>query len=97
MMWRVRLSWRFPARDNRCRADHRRSRRWCGAVPGREVVAVREPGDVSDLGQQPGRPGRSDAVEGPSGWCRSLGFGVSHLAVDFAAIRSRHRCGRSLI
>ena len=70
-----------------------------GAVPlpGREVVAVREPADVSDLGQQPSRPGRSDAVEGPSGWCRSLGFEVSHLAVESAAIRSRHRCGRNLI
>ena len=35
----------------------------CGAVPGGEVVAVGEPGDVADLDQQPGRTGGSDAVQ----------------------------------
>ena len=42
-----------------------------GSVPGREVGAVGEPGDVADLDQQPGRTGRSDAVQvqqaGPGG------------------------------
>ena len=35
----------------------------CGAVPGREVVAVGEPGDVADLDQQPGGAGGADAVQ----------------------------------
>ena len=35
----------------------------CGAVPGGEVVVVREPGDVADLDQQPGGAGRADAVQ----------------------------------
>ena len=35
----------------------------CGAVPGREVGLVREPGDVADLDQQPGGAGGADAVQ----------------------------------
>ena len=35
----------------------------CGAGPGREVVAVREPGDVADLDQQPRGAGGADAVQ----------------------------------
>ena len=35
----------------------------CGAGPGREVVAVGEPGDVADLDEQPGSTGRADAVQ----------------------------------
>jgi hypothetical protein len=35
----------------------------CSAVPGREVGLVREPGDVTDLDQQPGGTGGSDAVQ----------------------------------
>jgi excisionase family DNA binding protein len=34
-----------------------------GAVPGREVVAVGEPGDVGDLDQQPRGAGRADALQ----------------------------------
>jgi hypothetical protein len=33
----------------------------CGAVPGREVGVVREPGDVADLDQQPGGAAGADA------------------------------------
>ena len=33
----------------------------CGAGPGREPVAVGEPGDVADVGQDPGRDDGSDA------------------------------------
>ena len=32
----------------------------CGAGPGREPVAVGEPGDVADVGQDPGGDDRSD-------------------------------------
>jgi hypothetical protein len=35
---------------------------WCGAVPGREVPAGGEAGDVSDVAEQPGGAGRPDAV-----------------------------------
>lgn len=35
----------------------------CGAVPGREPVPVPEAVDVSDIGEQPGRAGRSDSVQ----------------------------------
>jgi len=35
----------------------------CGAVPGGDVGAVRESGDVGDLDQQPGRAGRADSVQ----------------------------------
>jgi hypothetical protein len=56
---------RFPARDNRWRMC------WpleasigAGAVPGREVVAVGEPGYVAHVGQDPGRAGRADAFRG---------------------------------
>ena len=35
----------------------------CGAGPGREPVAVGEPGDVADVGQDPGGDDGSDAVE----------------------------------
>ena len=33
----------------------------CGASPGREVVVVGEPGDVTDFDQQAGRAGGADA------------------------------------
>jgi hypothetical protein len=33
----------------------------CGACPGREPVAVGEPGDVADVGQDPGGDDRADA------------------------------------
>ena len=35
----------------------------CGAGPGREPVAVGEPGDVADVGQDPCGAGRADAVD----------------------------------
>jgi len=35
----------------------------CGAGPGREPVPVGEPGDVADVGEDPGRHDRSDAVD----------------------------------
>ena len=38
-------------------------RRWGGAVPGGEVGPVGEPGDVTDLDQQPGGAGGPDAVQ----------------------------------
>jgi hypothetical protein len=34
----------------------------CGAGPGGEPVAVGEAGDVADVGQDPGGPGRSDTA-----------------------------------
>jgi len=34
-----------------------------GAVPGREVPAAGEAGDVIDVAEQPGRAGRADAVQ----------------------------------
>jgi hypothetical protein len=34
-----------------------------GAIPGGEVAAVSETGDVTDVTEQPGSAGRSDAVE----------------------------------
>jgi hypothetical protein len=34
-----------------------------GASPGREVVPVREPADVSHVGEDPGGPGRADAID----------------------------------
>jgi hypothetical protein len=34
-----------------------------GAGPGREVVAVREPGDVPDVGEDPGGASGADAVD----------------------------------
>ena len=34
-----------------------------GAGPGREVATVGEPGDVTDLDQEPGRSGGADAVQ----------------------------------
>ena len=34
-----------------------------GAGPGREVVAVGEPGDVAGVGEDPGGAGRADAVD----------------------------------
>jgi hypothetical protein len=34
-----------------------------GAVPGGEVVAAGEPGDVTDVADEPGRDGRADAVQ----------------------------------
>jgi len=36
---------------------------WRGAGPGREPVAVSEPGDVADVGQDPGGDHGADAVE----------------------------------
>jgi len=34
-----------------------------GTGPGREVVPVREPGDVADVSEDPGSAGRADAVD----------------------------------
>ena len=34
-----------------------------GAGPGREVAAVGEPGDVADVGEDPGGAGRADAMD----------------------------------
>ena len=45
---------------------------WRGAVPGREVVPAGEPVDVADVGEQPGRAGRPDAVQLQQR--RALGF-----------------------
>jgi hypothetical protein len=36
---------------------------WRRPSPGREVAAVREPGDVADVSEDPRRPGRADAVD----------------------------------
>ena len=59
----------------------------CGAVPGREVVAVGEAGDVADLDEQPGRTGGSDAGQVQSGWCRSAAS--SSVSSLFAAFLRR--------
>jgi hypothetical protein len=64
MMCSARLICRFPARDSRWRTwspEEAAGRR--GAVPGGEVRPGREPGDVADLGQQPGSAGRADPVQ----------------------------------
>ena len=73
MVCRTRLICRLPLRDSRCRtwSPEEASMR-CGAVPGREVGLVREPGDVADLDQQPRGPGGSDAVQVQQAWSRWL-------------------------
>ena len=64
MMCRTRLICRFPPRESRWRTwSPEEASIGCGAVPGREVVAVGEPGDVADLDQQPGGAGGADAVQ----------------------------------
>ena len=45
----------------------------CGAGPGREPVAVGEPGDVADVGQDPGGARRVRRRGGPSGVSRGRG------------------------
>ena len=71
MMCSTRLICRFPARDSRWRT-------WSpeeasiGAVPFQDAkwALVREPGDVTDLDEQPGSTGGADPVQAASGWCR---------------------------
>src|SRR6266487_1697713 len=64
MMCRTRLMRRLPARESRwrrCRPDEASS--GAVAVEGREVPAAGEPGDVTDVAEQPGGAGRADAVQ----------------------------------
>src|SRR5204863_613833 len=64
MMCRTRLIRRLPARESRwrrCWPDEASS--GAVAVPGREVSAAGEPGDVTDVADEPGGAGRADAVQ----------------------------------
>lgn len=61
------LIWRLPPRESRWRTLLRLVAKGRvdggGSGPGREVALGREPGDVTDLDQQPRRPGWADAVQ----------------------------------
>src|SRR6266508_4275154 len=64
MMCRTRLIRRFPARDSRCRCwSPEEASNGAAAVPGREVPAGGEAGDVADVAEQAGGPGGADAVQ----------------------------------
>ena len=62
-MCRTRLTRRFPPREPMADVVAGEGVDGCGAVPESEVRLVREPGDVTDLDQQPGGAGRSDAEQ----------------------------------
>src|SRR5439155_18981610 len=64
MMCKARLMRRLPARESRWRCwSPLEASSGAVAVPGGEVPAVGEAGDVTNVTEQPGRVGRADTLE----------------------------------